>query len=630
MVKVVRRADTRLYELAQFEELTGVDEVSMAAQQAKRPHRKTADDVIDRFNAEVKIGNLLLAHGYQLGRTYANIERYSRPGREKGQTSVVVWTDENRSYHHSSSDPLYTNGHSRDCFDVFTRLEHTSDASAAYVAAKKQFGLWEEPVEPPFEPDEADEAEQEPADATEDAGEEPEQTTQEDEPSILLQWPVHDHGNASVVKALFPGAFAYCKALGWLAYDGTHFARENGEALVNRAITETLIRRRMAAVRADRNDVVKGTTPNAAKKIAVKHMLQDLVLASVGDFDAHPDLLNCANGVVDLRTGTLVAHSPSNRFTYCAPTPYEPAAQSELWLKFLAESVGDYDQIAAWLQMALGYSISGRTREDVFFYVYGPTRSGKGTFESAKLNMLGDPLAQAVDFRTFTSRRDGDSQNFDLAPLRAARMISAFESGRYSQLNEATVKRITGGDPVTTCFKYHDTFSYVPHYKVWLSSNHPIKGDVDDDAFWGRANVICFPHSHLGQEDKTLRERMSEPETLRAILAWSVEGARRWYASPDGLMTPHAVHAATQQQRSQLDYVQQWLDECARPQADGIVLNAGLYNSYQAWCKANGRLPKASAELGRSLAAKGFEPCYKKVGSKSCRAHRGLVLIDDE
>jgi putative DNA primase/helicase len=356
-------------------------------------------------------------------------------------------------------------------------------------------------------------------------------------------------------------------------------------------------------------------------------MYKDLAVVKLSEFDSDPNVLNCSNGVVDLRTGQLVAHGPSNRFTYCVPTPYVPAARSELWRKFLAESVGEYSEIADWLQMSVGYSITGLTREEVLFYIEGPTRSGKGTFEHTKLSLLGSPLARGVDFNTFTSKRDGDSQNFDLAPLRAARLISASESGRYSSLNEAVVKNITGNDPITAAFKHRDQFTYTPQFKIWLSSNYPVKGDVDDDAFWGRIRVIRFPNSHLGNEDKTLKWRMASPENLPGVLAWAVEGARLWYAQPQGLPIPFAVAVATQRHRDELDHVQQWLEECAEPKAENTIANAVLYLSYQNWCEGNGHTPKKAPAFGRALVAKGFEPCQKRIGDKMARAYRGLELI---
>jgi len=628
VVKVVERDDSRLYDLEDFETITGIDEVWMAAKKAKPQPREDANPAIVKFNDTIKIGDLLTARGYQLGRKFPSMERYARPGREKGETSVVVWLEDNRSYHHSSSDNLNCNGHSRDAFDVFTALEHNGDTKAAFIAAKKQLDLWQETVEVTVEGVAKTTKASTNSTAPHDYSNIPFDEEEKEKAAALLEWPVHDHGNASVVNALHPDAFAFCDALGWMANVDTHFETENAERSVNRTITGTLIRRRMAAVGAQREDVVKGTVPNSARKNAVKDMYKDLAVVRLSEFDNDPNVLNCANGVIDLRTGQLVAHGPSNRFTYCVPTPYLPDAQSDLWHKFLVESVGSYSEIAEWLQMSVGYSITGLTREEILYYIEGPTRSGKGTFEHTKLTLLGSPLARGVDFNTFTSKRDGDSQNFDLAPLRAARLISASESGRYSSLNEAVVKNITGNDPITAAFKHRDSFTYTPQFKIWLSSNYPVKGDVDDDAFWGRIRVIKFPNSHLGNEDKSLKWRMASPDNLPGILAWAVEGAQRWYASPQGLATPKAVQVATQKHRDDLDHVQQWLDECAETSIGNTVTNALLYTSYQNWCEENGHTQKKAAAFGRALAAKGFEACQKMVGGRNARAYRNLELVN--
>lgn len=443
---------------------------------------------------------------------------------------------------------------------------------------------------------------------------------------MLVEHPIHDHGNAEVVEALNPGRFAYCHELGWMRHLGTHWDTQNAEFDVNRSVTKTLIRRRMAAVEASREDIVKGTIPNENRKNAVKGMYRDIVAVSLGEFDKDPNVLNCANGVVDLRTGQLITHGPSNRFTYCVSTPYMPSSDASEWLSFLQNSVGDYDDVALWLQMAFGYSITGKTNEECCFYVEGPSRSGKGTFTQAALTLLGSPLARGVDFTTFTRARDGDSQNFDLAPLRPARFISASESGRYSSLNEAVVKNITGNDPITAAFKHRDQFTYTPQFKIWLSSNHPAKGDVDDDAFWGRLRVIRFPNSHLGREDKSLKWRMSSPEVLPGILAWAVEGARQWYESRQGLITPFAIETATQLHRKELDHVQQWLDDCATRKTEESVTVPALYKSYETWCEDNGHTPKKAVAFGRALVAKGFEQCQKRIVGTPHRAYRGLLL----
>lgn len=451
------------------------------------------------------------------------------------------------------------------------------------------------------------------------------------DPEIFLTASADDEGNAQCVYTLHGGRYRYCNAYGWMENVGTHWQADGeSEAHLNRAITEMLIARRLCAVTNGEafEHIVKASKPSARNKRETKAQFADLVTVDVRMFDTDPHVINTASGVVDLRTGQRITDEASGYFSYCIPTEFVPNASATGWTTFLSNTVGDYAEIADWLQMAAGYSISGMTNEECMFYLHGPARSGKGTFTQSILAMLGRPLSSGVDFSTFTRKRDGNSQNFDLAPLRAARFLAASESGRYETLNEAVVKQITGNDPISAAFKHRDMFSFTPMFKVWLSSNHPARGDVDDDAFWGRIRVIAFPHSHLGSEDKGLKQRMNHPDILRGILAWFVEGARRWYSSGNkGLATPWTVRQATQSHREQLDTIGQWLSECTQFEPTAETTNAMLYASYQNWCQDNGSEPKRTVAFGRALASKGFEPIRFTRGVITSRGYRGLLVI---
>jgi len=355
-------------------------------------------------------------------------------------------------------------------------------------------------------------------------------------------------------------------------------------------------------------------------------LMQSLLIADVADFDNDPDKLNVANGVVDLRTGALAPHSPDQRYTYCVPVPCEPGAYSEEWERFLLSSVGGGPAAIDYLQKYMGYAITGRTREEMLLYIYGPTRSGKGTFTEPLLALLPRPLATGIDFETLTAARYGDTNNFDLAPLKPARLVVASESQKYGALNAAKIKQLTGGDHIRCSFKYGPHFTYRPQFKILLASNHKLNVDVDDDAAWGRVGVISFPNSHLGKEDKLLKERLKSPENLKGILAWLIEGARRWYALPEGLEAPQSVKDETRRHRDELDHVAQFIDECCVIAGAAFAESADLHHEYKNWCEENGHKPMYQRWFARALSAKGFETKQKKVKGRNRRVVEGLGL----
>jgi len=448
----------------------------------------------------------------------------------------------------------------------------------------------------------------------------------------FLKFAADDNGNAMCMAALYSSQFRYCEAYGWVFYNGKYWDRVNAEALVKQAAVDTLTRRRMVAVKKQPNfeAIVRTSKATASNVRNCLYLFEPLVTVDVSEFDKSPDLLNCQNSVVDLRTGKIAPHDPRQYFTYAVPIDYDPTADTGQWLQFLLDVVGGKQEIVDYLQLSVGYSLTGHTWEEILFYVHGRTRSGKGTFTETLLAVMGkEPLATEVDFVTFTSQRDHDTQNFDLAPLKPCRFIVASESSKYQTFNTAKVKQLTGGNDIRCAFKHKTHFSYRPQFKLWLFSNESVNADPDDDAVWYRIRVIEFPNSYVGREDKRLKARLREPDNLRGVLAWAIEGAQKWYALEErGLQTPAQIQDATEKARDEVDFVQQWLDEYVEKTGDDNdqLSSEQMHISYKTWCENNGVKPKGKRTLTSSLKKKGFN-AGEKIELADGREVRGCIGV---
>lgn len=428
---------------------------------------------------------------------------------------------------------------------------------------------------------------------------------------------------------MFGTKFLYCEALGWLTWTGTHWQPDNSEAAIDRAVLALLKARRLAAVHSDKEAIVKVTHGSARRMHDCRRLFRTMITTDVGVFDDSPDLLNVANGVLNLRTGELEPHDPVQRFTYCSSVPFDPDADDSVWVTWLVDAVGA--AAAGWLQIAIGYTLTGHTREEVLFYLFGPPRAGKGIFTETILTMLGKPLAAEINFGTFTAQRTGDSQNFDLAPLKACRMVAAAESNSYERFNEAKLKSLTGGNEIYCAFKHRNHFNYRPQFKIWLSSNEPINADPDDEAVWGRLRTVEFPHSHLGKEDKSLKRRMKSADVLRGVLVWAAIGAQLWYKLESaGLPELESSKVLKAQHREGLDAVGMWLDESASMGDPGNFTSvADLHGSYRSWCEKNGQTPKMMKGFSQSLSRRGLVAKAERdrIDGKLKRGFTGIKLL---
>ena len=458
------------------------------------------------------------------------------------------------------------------------------------------------------------------------------------DPGGFLTAGADDEGNAQCVAAHCRGKFLYCEAFGWMRNTGNHWATELAEAAAEREIVKILKERRVAAARTEAGEdklietIIKIARPSTRNVRNCKTLLKSLLTVSVRTFDESLDELNCPNGILDLTTGTLKPHNRSKRFSYVIGVDYNQDADQSTWKDWLLEATGNHQDVVDFLQVAVGYSLTGRTREETIFYIYGPARAGKGVFTETLQALLGGrPLATEVGMETFVEKRHGSDQGFDLASLKACRFVAASESKAGQWLDGSHIKRWTGGSPITCAHKYQRTFTYRPQFKIWLVSNYPLQMDPDDEAGWTRPRVINFPHSYVGKEDKTLKERMRSPEVLAGVLAWAVEGAVKWYTLPKGgLQAPEIIKQETLKARAALDWVAQWVEEEIIITGDDHdrIPNSIYYARYSDWCRERGAAERKLKALNDSLARMDYDVKGKPfaVNGKTRRGWRGARL----
>ena len=452
------------------------------------------------------------------------------------------------------------------------------------------------------------------------------------DPGGFLTAGTNDDGNANCVYARERNSIAFTDAMGWLHYQNGHWETELAEQAAVKSIIKTLKARRTAGVEMDDEVIVKVARPSASNVMNAKRLLEPKVSVPISSFDTSLDELNCANGVLNLKTGKVTPHSYKNRFTYVLPVGYDEDADPTFWLEWLTEASGNIPGMIDFLQLALGYSITGHTTEECLFYIYGPARAGKGIFTETLIRLLGGrPLATEMDISIFmTKTYETGSANFSLAGLKTARFVAASESRENEWLNTKSIKRWTGRNYITAAHKYGRDFTYQPQFKIWLSSNYPPQMNAEDKAAWARLMILEFPNSYLGREDKALKYKMTSEESLKGVLAWIVQGAMKWYAvGPGGLVAPQFIKDTTKQAQSNVDWVSAWIEEevhITDSQEDKVPADI-YYPEYKDWCENNGVSPKSIRSLNRSLTEAGYEVgAVTRIGSKVKRCWVGVKL----
>jgi putative DNA primase/helicase len=237
--------------------------------------------------------------------------------------------------------------------------------------------------------------------------------------------------------------------------------------------------------------------------------------------------------------------------------------------------------LVAFLQRAIGYSLTGSTREQCLFLLHGPTKTGKSTFLNTLRTLLG-PYSQQADMESFMHKDRAEVRN-DLADLAGSRFVCAIESQEGKRLSENLIKQLTGGtDGIKARFLFQEHFTFLPQFKIYLGTNHkPVIKDTDS-AIWERIRLVPFIVQIPKEErDKTLDDKLRAE--LPGILAWAVRGCLDWQARGE-LREPDAVIEATAGYRSEMDDIGRFLIEACFLDEHYRTQATLLLKAYHQWC----------------------------------------------
>jgi putative DNA primase/helicase len=190
------------------------------------------------------------------------------------------------------------------------------------------------------------------------------------------------------------------------------------------------------------------------------------------------------------------------------------------------------------------------------------------------------------------------------------------------RLDEAKVKRLTGGDILTGRFMRGDFFDFRPSHLTWVLSNHLPEVKEGGPSFWRRLRRI--PFLHVVPEDKRDPEKHTKLPDAEgsAILGWAVLGAKE--VLQNGLTEPESVRAATDDYQTSEDSLALFIREsCAR----GVLLQCHIpqfRTTYEKHCAELGVEPLSGKAITQRLVA---EYSVRSAKSNGRRVYKGITLI---
>lgn len=345
-------------------------------------------------------------------------------------------------------------------------------------------------------------------------------------------------------------------------------------------------------------------------------------------------MLNLQNGVYDLKNFVLLDHNPEMLLSKICNAYYNPDAKAERWLQFINEVMqGNQDKIN-YIQKVLGYSLTGDTREETCYILYGQsTRNGKSTMVETIGFMLGEDSGYALNMRpeTLAVKKNNDSRqaNGDIARLKGCRFLNASEPPKRMIFDVGLVKTMLGRDQITARSVFEKEIQFIPCFKLFINTNFlPL---ITDDTLFssGRINVITFDrHFTESEQDKGLKDELRESDSLSGILNWCIEGLKKYYS--EGAEAPECVKDATNDYRVLSDKIGNFIKECLIERSDCNISASSAYEVYYHWCKSNGYGQENKGNFFAEMRSKGLMASSGTVNGRSVRnVIKGYIINSD-
>ncbi|MFQ6144434.1 phage/plasmid primase, P4 family [Streptomyces seoulensis] len=453
----------------------------------------------------------------------------------------------------------------------------------------------------------------------------------------LLPDTLSDRGNAKLFVKLYAQDFRHVPGIGWYRWDTTRWQIDEddtvlwaaGDLAENIATQDQFGRFTMQALQRHRRRALSTAGINAM--LTQARSAPGMVLNATR-LDADPYALCTPDGIVDLRTGLVKTPDPNKDFHSRSTSVGPQLLPTPRWNVFLTDTFGtdtEGAEMIGYLQLLLGYAVTGDVGAQVLPFLFGAGKNGKSVLLDVLVKLLGDYADAAPP--GFLMARPYEGHPTDLAELHGRRVIVCSEVNPGDKFDEARVKLLTGGDRIKARRMRQDFFSFDPTHKLLLVGNHRPEVGTGGFAFWRRMRLIPFENTVPDHRKIDNLADILVTEEGPGILAWLIAGARRYLAGDRDLTGPERVRIATTAYAETEDHTGRFYEECCTIGPELRAEQAGLYSAYKTWCQNEG----APALSSRAFAARtrelvGLASPKQMMTSNQRKYYPGIGLLADQ
>lgn len=432
----------------------------------------------------------------------------------------------------------------------------------------------------------------------------------------------------------------------WALWDGTRWARDDRGAILEFSTDiaheiemegEQLLEESENAINDDekRNMFRKGLDlvengqklENLPRQLTMLARAKPMVAFSAGSidgsegFDQEPLLVNCENGIVDLKNLTLLPHDPAKACMRKVKAKFNLEAACDIWERVVSQIMCHREDLIDFIQRVLGYCITGLCPAEMgreFFIFHGEGSNGKNVISNIMMYVLGTGkylgYAGSAKSQLIMERRNDDGPNPVLMKNVGRRVVFVSESKATRVLDEEEIKRLVGDRIISGRDLYEKDQDVLSTFKIILNCNRKPRIRSNDYALWSRIFLTPFDAKFIDPNDpkspavdnkkifaKTEEKELREELLTQAdgIFTWLCVGAHDYVKN--GLRPPSIVLEKTQEYEEESRTFDQFVKQMIVYDLGSKVKKADLYAKYSMWCKEEGVQEENKRQCGARL-----------------------------
>jgi putative DNA primase/helicase len=308
-------------------------------------------------------------------------------------------------------------------------------------------------------------------------------------------------------------------------------------------------------------------------------------------------LISLMNGIFHLEDSIMLPHSLGFFTQNSLPFVYNPKSECPTWMKFLESVWPDDQESQDTLQEMMGYILSGDTRQQKFFNIIGPRRSGKGTINKVLVALLGQHNTVAPELGELCD-------TFGLQPW-LGKLLASFTDARAPERNRSAVVsqllRIVGGDTITVNRKNKESWNgYLPT-RIVIYSNEVLQLTENSNALTGRMIVLKMTKSFFDHEDTDLSHKLEQE--LGGIFNWAMEGLKRRITRGGHFLQPASGKEYLDLMEELGNPMKPFADDALEFDAQSMVKKDDMFSCWKRWALHKSMAPGTEQAFKRRFLA---------------------------